>query len=121
MKTLGVVFSVLVIASLARDSAAKVQWGVLNVSTVAHVGGQQGRYLPNVVVRYFDKKTGRETLSMSNKEGIDYVVLRPGHYCFEAFTKSGHKLQLFRDQPSCFDLRRGEELEVGVVIEEAQP
>lgn len=95
-----------------------VPFGYAHVQTVKsgrEVGAAQTMQ-PGIVVRFTPKHRSGETFTLSNRDGVALVPLRPGVYCFDAFDRKGNALRLEPTQATCFPIVKGETTEVGVVI-----
>jgi len=96
----------------------RIDLGFVNFETVTAARGLGGAQhtKSGIIVRMFDVSHNREVFTISNEAGISVVPLRPGKYCFEAFSITGTRLELDKSQSSCFTVPKDETITVGVVV-----
>ncbi len=101
-----------------QGSANRIDIGYAAIQTVvtASQSGTQERLTPGVLVRIYGNRDHRESFAFSNPDGVAYVPLRPGHYCFEAFNREGVRIELTRTQARCFEVKKNEDTQVGVEL-----
>jgi hypothetical protein len=74
-----------------------------------------GTHRPYTVVRVMNQRTKVRSFGLSNEAGGLGMPLPPGKYCFDAFTRNGHHLQMNRPPAErCFEVKEGKDVEVGV-------
>lgn len=78
-------------------------------------------HTPWVVVRFLGVGNDRESFALTDARGVALVPLRPGKYCFEAYSDKGEPLELDPEQRKCFELKANEKLNVGVGLKYAGP
>jgi hypothetical protein len=68
-----------------------------------------------VVVRAIHKTDKIESFGLSNEAGVLGMPLPPGEYCYDAFSKTGHHLDMNRPESErCFNVEENQVTEVGV-------
>ena len=94
-----------------QGSANRIDIGYAAIQTVvtASQSGTQERLTPGVLVRIYGNRDHRESFAFSNPDGVAYVPLRPGHYCFEAFNREGVRIEPTRTQARCFEVKKNED------------
>lgn len=80
--------------------------------TVTQKGGEHSPY---VVVRVTRRGDKIQSFGLSNEAGVLGMPLPPGQYCYDAFSRTGHRLEMNRPESErCFAVTEGHVTEVGV-------
>ncbi len=89
--------------------------GFAHFETIAVSDTGEGHHKPGVVVQMTSQADKIRSFGLSNEAGVLIEPLPPGRYCYDAFNDAGHHLQMKRPASErCFDVRAGEDAEVGV-------
>jgi hypothetical protein len=108
--------TILLVATVCQaQPPARISVGLVSLQTVAIATDGSGKMFGGVIVRLVNSETKAESFVLSNTEGIDVVPVRPGTYCYDAFSQKGEPLTLKRPaRERCFSVRADEVVEVGV-------
>jgi hypothetical protein len=101
--------------SFCSVQAKEISLGFVLLQTVSVDKSDSSKLSPGIVVRFFNKSTKSEMFAITNDVGFAQVPLRPGTYCYDAYSSTGHQFQMKRPESErCFDVRAGKDVEVGV-------
>jgi hypothetical protein len=76
-----------------------VRLGFVTIQTVAVEANGSEKMEGGVIVRLFGERKNTEAFALSGVAGIVQVPVRPGTYCYEAFSDKGKSLALKRAAP----------------------
>jgi hypothetical protein len=101
-------------AGRSASDFSDITLGLAQFETVT-VTTSGGKHAPYTVVRVISETNKMQSFGLSNEAGVLGMPLPPGKYCYDAFSRTGHHLEMNRPQPErCFDVKKGEVVEVGV-------
>lgn len=104
----------LVAAGRSVSESSDIALGLAQLETITIAGGG-GTHAPYIVVRVTNQGDKVQSFGLSNDAGVVEMPLPPGKYCYEAFSRTGHRLQMKRPPPErCFDIKAEQFLEIGV-------
>jgi hypothetical protein len=107
--------AIFLVATVCSGEVGRVTLGLVSLQTVVIAPDGSGRMSGGVIVRLVNVETKAESFVLSNTEGIDVVPVRPGKYCYDAFSQKGDPLTLKRPASErCFSVSPDEMVEVGV-------
>ena len=102
-------------SAISAAQPARISIGFVALQTVAVAADGSGKMSGGVIVRFVNSKTRGESLVLTGTEGFELAPLRPGNYCYDAFSQKGAPLTLKRPTTErCFSVRADETVEVGV-------
>jgi len=93
--------------------------GFVHIETIAVGDRGEGHHKSGIVVLMTNRANKVESFGISNEAGILIEPLRPGEYCYEAFSDAGRHLKMNRPAlERCFEVQAGKDVEVGVGFKE---
>ena len=107
--------AVLLLVSLCVGQGREISLGTVLLQTVGIDKTGSAKMAPGIVVRLVNKVTNAETFAITGETGFVEVPLRPGSYCYDAYSDKGKGLTMKRAaEGRCFDVKALEDIEVGV-------
>jgi hypothetical protein len=106
---------VLLLAGFCMGQEREISFGMVLLQTVRIEKTGSAKMTPGIVVRFVNKATSVETFAITGETGFAEVPLRPGIYCYDAYSDKGKGLTMKRAAADrCFEVKASEDLEVGV-------
>lgn len=121
---ISVILTAVMIAVISHGgNQGDIPLGFVNCATVraARIRGSEQENVLGLVVRFTDRTNRRESFGVSNHVGLVVVPLRPGKYCVDALDQNGRFVKQDPEQSRCFELKAGETITLGVVLDASQP
>jgi hypothetical protein len=105
----------LLLATLCTAQVKEIPLGLVLLQTVRVEKDGPAKLTPGIVVRFVSKTTKAEMFAITNEVGFAEVPLRPGTYCYDAYSNKGKALSMKRPaNERCFEVKTSEDVEVGV-------
>jgi hypothetical protein len=106
---------VLLMAMSCTGQTRDIPLGLVLLQTVGVDQDGSSKMSPGIIVRFISKVTKAEIFAITNEVGFAEVPLRPGIYCYDAFSNKGKGLAMKRPASErCFEVKPFEDAEIGV-------